>query len=286
MSALGTPQIATRFGALDDAAFADGYSVPSHLLRVMAMVSNRLVSQQEPVFNLVWDSSTDTVETTVQGALMGFAYPVWCQVVPTILCPKRPGLTTIDVKIIASITSGQTCYAQIATHEEPFDDSAPASATNVLTMAGTGAFATYTLTGVRIDPGLQDWIGVYIKGTPTSTNGVVVPDTYGTPNSGTVTASAYNYFEDAAALWNTGGGGGSTWDDGGHYVRFEDTASGVLVETPRLIVQVPSATRIEFHPPLSTNHVLSRLAGTTYRIRQLPEWRICNVAGYAAARTA
>lgn len=284
MSTLGTPEIATRFGALDDGAFADGYSVPSHLLRVMAMVSNRLVCQTEPVLNLVWDANTDQVETTVQGALMGFAYPVWCMVVPLTTCPKRPGITAVDVKIIASITSGQTCYAQIETGTSPFDDSAAASASNVLTMAGTGAFATYTLTGVRCAPGQQDAIAVYLKGTPTSTNGVTA--TYGAPNSGTVTASAYNYFEDSAATWNTEGGGGATWDDGGHYVRFEDTSSGVLVETPRLIVQVPTATRIEFHPPLSTNHVLSRLAGTTYRIRQLPSWRICNVAAYATARTA
>lgn len=278
-----TPEIPTAFGALDSAVYEDGGPVDAHVLRTLATSAARLVCTGEPLINLVWDASSDLGGDEAEGALAGYGWPFWFRITPGPMSrPKMPGLRNGHVIVRAKLRSSETCLVQVETRRRPFSRARGAGDDNVITLTGTGSFAYTTISGLPIDPSDTERVAFWLKGEPTSTPGVTA--TYGSPNNGTIDrVSQPNVIEDDSATWNASP---TSWAEGGHCVVIED-GSGNRLTAPRLIrgVGLLPGPRLYVYPDLEPGFIDGALVGATYKIYEIPQWRVAQLAIYSQDRT-
>jgi hypothetical protein len=286
-----TPEIPTVFGTLDSTAIADGEVPSAHALRSMLRAANRLICMGEPLFNFIWDVSDDVtdIESQPEGALVGFGFPQWTQILPgPFVRPKKPGLSKAKAFVRFWARSGEKLYLKIATDAtNEFDDNDfnanSVSSSNVVTLTGTGSWTWASLADIPITRDRPfEHFAIYLRGRVTTTLGT----SGGSPSSGTVTlGTTTTTISDPTtpATWNTTLTQNS-WAETGHAITFVN-AAGLEIVTARRIVAVHSATQLEFHPPIE-GQARSQIFGSTYKIYELPRWRIGNIALYAQDRTA
>jgi len=284
---MDTPEIATLFGALDDDGLIDGAPASAHTLRTLAMTANRLVTKGHVLTNLVWPSDNTVAEAV--GQLRGIAWPWWHHILPPVPTPKKPGLTTADLEVVATVetrTSDGTVEVQTVTGAAQFRPSASTTA-NVLTMTGAGAsaFEVFGMDNIPISRGSMDEVSFLIRGRPTDDTAQAADG--GTPSTGTVGRSGANWFEpDSGASWTfTTPSTLANWADTGHYVQFQ--VSGVDVAPIAAVINVSQEgnDRCYFYPYFNSDQV-RMINGSTYTLKQLPRYQIANLALYANARTA
>ena len=286
------PDVASQYGALDSGAVVDGDAAHAHVLSTVSRNVQRLVVRGEPLFVGAWDSSTDSGEAVNTGSLTGYAvFGAWSRIIPgPITVDKSPWHSKATLRVVAKIGNGLNAYLQVVTR-----GAQPASSTdapNVLTMAGTGAFVEYALTGVDLGPNDTEDLDFLIQGDPTSTG--LNTGTYGTPASGTVSSVGIDWFEDVTtpANWNAGTTTPKLTDDSRHVVLFTEPVSGALLippVSPRwVMLKTGSTTKgytIAFDPEI-TQAMADQLNGlpAAYAIRILNTWRISGISLYAEDR--
>lgn len=276
-----TPEIATAFGALDSTAFAAGASFHAHLLRALAMSTNRLTSKGQPVLNLVWPTRAVDTEATSTGAFEGVARPWWERITPSIMFPKRPGLRFATLKVRAKITSGATIWIAAACGGVPRDRLSSADP-HVVECLGTGSYADYSLANVPVGEGDVDHVTFFMIGDKVQK---AQTGTFGSPTDGAIATLTDQYLGVSGATWNPTTGWPTNMDFGhaGCTIVFT-TAGGVSVSTPRIITSNGTAT-LYFAPPLSQPEYYQALAGGYFQIWEQPVWSIANLAMACEART-
>lgn len=241
---LRTPEAAGAFGALDgDALAIDGNALSSLELRALSTTTNHLIRRGHQCLNLIWP----VTQTTIEGRAMyanEFTASVgsWELVHPPVTVPKKPGLTTGTVYVVALIPSGADVEFTVQTGaSQRLQDQA-------VTCAGTGAFERYTLP-VEFVSGSTDSVAVYARA---GARGAPMDEsTYGAPNSWTMDwangdrlTSRHGLIKASptAANWNTAT---PTIAEDGHEVRFFDGGSGALLHAGR-ITHVDSSQSLIF----------------------------------------
>ena len=263
-------ETASAFGALDGDALTDGRALDAHTLRTMAMQANRLVSKQQQIACLVWPEVATTVEGVSQHVFdVRSDFFEFAPIIPPLLCPKCPGLTTGKVYIRAKIASGvKVRFAAQTTLDRPAD-------AHTVTATGTGAFANYTINDVEFQPGPLDTLTISARG-DTARGTLANTGTYGTPNSssGAINTSPVRSWRrdaliDFAANWTVGPPNLATE---GHYIQvLEDYGgSNERVLFRRRITSLPLVDRLEWAPELGDelyNQLVTKAANTASTIQ-------------------
>jgi hypothetical protein len=278
-----TPEVFSTFGTLDSTAIDDGEAADAHLLRTMAMAANRELARGHVLLNMLWDDKGNDTEVAETGVMAGFGPPIWVRLTGgPIYVPKKPGLDTAKIYIRHILRTDEVVYLQIASRATPFNPAAGEGYNNVVKLVGTNAWAWKEQASIPISSDASEEFTFYFRGVPTNTNGNT--GTNGTPNSGTVTdVREHDIVVDSGANWNSGSGS-NTYYRTGHALLIED-ASGTQLMTPRWIVEVKSSTEIRVYPELPTNLFGPAIIGKTYRIKELPRWKLGNIALYAQNRS-
>lgn len=266
---------ASRFGCLDDACAEDGRAFGADTLRTLALQHNYLVSQGDCSLSLIWDADPSTSDGT--GLFQGTGSPVWIPVTPPLIVPKKPGLTELEVTITCANTSD--VYFQATSTRQPFNPSAVAGSTNVLSFLGGSGLTTFTDKNATIAAADADFdeVQVWARGAATGS----LASGGGTPNTGTVTAAdPTQIWVSAGTAWTLTGAGGN-WASASCVV-FRN-AGGLTIEGHRLITAVVEANSLTFWPPLDVPP--ASLVGATYRIETMPQWRLAHLAFYGREET-
>ncbi|MEQ8278322.1 MAG: hypothetical protein RMA76_38120 [Deltaproteobacteria bacterium] len=281
-----TPEIASLFGALESGAFTDGNPMSAHLLRVMTMQRNRLITKPQVLFNLIWPTY-DTSEVN-GGAYAGFAPLVWTRITLPITVEKFPGHTRANVRLSGVFSSGHEMLFQVATRAVPFRANARSSDDNVISVTGTGSTQDLSIDGVQMIPGTREYFELWVRGFATAQAGAT--GTFGSPNSGDLEAMGADYVQDADSLtWFATGSGSLSWAEGGHYVEITDGSGNVVVpgrEIVAVLTQgIGSGGQLVVGRPYSPSEVTRGLVAGNYAIYKLPEWALFNFMSYSQART-
>lgn len=283
---IGTPEIATLYGALDSDAFVDGSPFGAHVLRPMVMSANRLTSKGQHLTTLLFPK-TDTDDTEAGTLTFGMAsakaYPWWARYLLPITVPKRPGLTRGDLRVHVKVTSGYRCFLAIETRPiASLQGTLALTHPNVLEVTGTGSFEDESLDGIILDGSDYETIGVWVQGVPQY---VDLEATYGAPRTGTITAPqdiiTSSTVIDQAANWNTTLAFPSSRDyaNDGHVIKF---GNGNIA--PRAIISVDSPVGMTFAPPLEPAQVARAMLEGTYQILKVPQITIACLSIAARSR--
>lgn len=272
------PEIATRYGGLEDEAFNDGRASSALTLRTLAMATNNLIARPEPWIVCLFDASEEPLNGNT--VMQGFAPTHWIPISATLPGAKRPGMEFATLKLWAQITNGETCHLQIVTSKAPFrEDATPSNADNVVALLGTGDFEEYTLENIPISPGAMDTATLLIRSDPLGTlfDG---SEGAGTPVSGTANVVHHDFFICSAASWTNTGLGGS-WEQLGTGVNFKRGSQ--LLES-RTVVGVQTNNQAFFYPPIFDVSRVQALTGCDFELFQLPQWRLASIALYTQER--
>lgn len=277
MTTFKTPEIAARFGSLDDEAFVSGEPVSAHVLREMVRQGNYLASRGG--FMLRWLGRNTTV--TEQGRAISFAPPFWRHMLNSPVFPvsKPYGITSIRVRMRLIVSSGQLVQLFVGTHLKPSPHGANLS--DFTTVTGTGAMQVIDFNvPCRVAPDEQ--LSFYVRAlTDAATDPLMVTATYGSPNTGVVdrVQNTVDLFTRTGSTWNVAG---NTVDIGGHYVTFSNAAGGTPRHGPAEIRGVLSATQLTFYPAAPDVRLIH---GATFTLRKLPNFQVISVAAYGIDRS-
>lgn len=255
MSTLYTPEIASLYGALDSNAFSDGMPVSSHVLRTQVMSTNRLAAKAQHLVCTPYGNSYDLAEFTVNGVYLPVPLE-WTQILAPIPLFKMPGSTRAQVRVRANVSNdggAQTVLMQIATLAAPFDPNASVDAPNVLTIAGSGAVASYGSAidspGIPIVKGDFDIATVWVKGNITAEASAL------TPNDSTDAFAVGVVSKDSITVSD------ATWDQdvlpSGVYIEFYDTNGQTIARRNISNVYPPGAagTTLEWTTDLTPSEL-------------------------------
>lgn len=276
MTTFKLPEIAARFGSLDDEAFVSGEPVSAHVLREMVRQGNYLASRGGFMFRWVGRNTT----VTEQGRAISYAPPFWRHLLnsPAFPVTKPYGITSLRTRLRLIVSSGQLIQLFVGTHLNPSPHGAELSA--LTTVTGTGSMQVVDVTTpCRVGPDEQ--LSFYVRAlTDPTTDPLMVTATYGSPNTG-VADRVYNtvdLFTRVGSTWNTAG---NTVDIGGHYVYFTNATGGTPRHGPAEVRGVNSATQLTFYPPAPDVRLIH---GATFSIRKLPNVQVLSVATYGIDR--
>lgn len=274
------PEIGAVYGAFDSALFLDGDVPSAHVLREMSRSANRLLCRGERLINLVFDIFGGAHEISPVGALSGWGLPRWSRIVPgPSTVPTMPGFTKAKLFVRAHIAFEQSIQIQIATRAAPFDPGVSNTAVNQVELFGTGFYEWYTLADIPIDTsGGAEVLDIFAIGTQFK-----VTTQPGGTSSGTIEeiADSGERLIDTGASYDT-----TVFDNWAYYgtaLSVEDAAGNQTI-APRWVTAVPNSTALGVWPRIRPEENI-RVTGGTYRIRDLPRWRLANIALYAQDRT-
>ncbi|MEQ9503675.1 MAG: hypothetical protein RIT81_42870 [Deltaproteobacteria bacterium] len=281
--AILTPEIASRFGALDSNAFGKGAVFGAHLLRVIGMSRNRLVAKGQHLCCLLWPTY-DTTETAGD-VFSGYGPLTFQRVHPPIPVKVKPGLTVADVKLTMRTAAGHVVSLFVATRARSVN-----RFSEDVRVGPATSWTNVDIDDVPLNPdrGGNDFLELWIRGTPTTTlgtSGMSGGNAYGTLE--TVNA---DFVADTGASWYPTGSGNPSWAEGGHQIAFLDTdySTGTFNELGRReIVHVDNTGGMHISPRLTaaeTRQILS--VGGYYVIYTAPHFSIANLAAAAQPRTA
>lgn len=266
MSLIDTPEIASAYGTLDDTAFEDGMCFHAHMARTITMNASRLASKGQHLFTLVYPIQTANGETTYNGARTIVPTTAWTRLTAPIAIPKRPGLSSATVYVMAQIWTGHQVWMQVTSQAHPFLNTATPQSTNVIEMVGTGSLTAYNKSGILVSAGQYDEIEILVKGVPTTDS----PSLADSPDdrSGLSTQPQYEWRGLLAVAsettWTTSG-----YSRAGTEIEFYDANAEII--TRRVIVGVDGQglygyDYLEWYPPLSHAEL--------DRVREADDWAL------------
>lgn len=194
-TSLSQLEVAAPFGALDSDACTASEFISAHVLRTMQNNARRLAYRGEYLIDQVWtaNGSSDAEE---DGGRMLDVPREWMRFLGPCTVQRKRHLLTGTLQVRARITSGATVYLQVETGQHTLSSVA---STNVLTMAGTGSWAWYTLTGVRLGRTDADDISFWVRA---AADQPWLTATYGSPDTGTADFVGPQDFRDIGATWD------------------------------------------------------------------------------------
>jgi len=169
------PVAFTEYGGLDADAGRQATGLSAHVLRAIAMGSNRLLSRPYPLFNLVWPT-TAPVSGEQEPLYKGFALAAWTKVGPPIPVFKKPGTKSGEALIRAKVESGATVEMKVETIGNR-DDTTP----SVVSLTANDSYADNTISGVKFRDGTTESVQFYLRDR-TQPSSYMNTTTYGTPN--------------------------------------------------------------------------------------------------------
>lgn len=274
---INSTRYATRYGGIDDdvadpdgLATQDGGPWSAHTLALMERQVNYQVTRGDCAWSALFDARADDDEDP--GGFKGYGAPFWTPISPPFPVPKKPGRASLDFYLGGLATSGHVVWFQVTTSRAPFrPDAVYPTAANVTRLAGNGTTPVDVgITDLPCNPDANfEVIQIFVLGLPTGTAGNEAAN--GATNTGTVDVCPTDTsLYDLSATWSPTTPASTDWSVN-HTVRIENTAGQTIV-SPRLITVVPSATALEFWPPLTINR--TSLLGSTYFIEEVPTWRL------------
>lgn len=297
------PEIFSTYGMVDSSGtnadiFEDsggdkGEPLDQHLIRCISMGANRLLTMPEQILQLVYplDYAGDAYQTAMSVSSGGTSI-----IVPRATVPKKPGMNVCDVKVRAIVTSGITLHIFVATKDN--QNVTDTGGDNVISLAGTGALQSGTITGLDIDPGPYEEFTIVTRA-DIDTTAIATDGTIGVPrDAADQLGSAGDPFQfdnwlvnmftlgsgqrthvSANGIYESGGTWSSPIDNGKFAIWFTDSTGNGLF-APRIIVNNPrhTGTVIEFWPPLATwERNASEDAGRYAFILDAPTAQIGNI---------
>lgn len=282
MAIFREPEIAARFGALDDEAFTDGSPGDAHVLREMARNGNLLASRSDLIYRAVYDpvASGEAV-----GAALSYAPPYWQHLTPTPAIPvrKKYGVRAMRVRIRMLVDADFELAVFVGTEARPTPQGRPI--TDSISVTGTGSVATYD-GEIPVREARDEVLSFYYRAIVNPTvDPLMVTGTYGAQNTGTVESNTAWEFTDTASTWVQSGA--SQPHLGGHYVFFTDATGNTPLHGPcEVRATIPgliASNTLGIYPPVPNNQFLR---GSTYAIHKLPGVRLVSIACYGIDRSA
>jgi len=263
------PEIPSLFGALDSLSCEDGGPLSAHLLRTIALNANRMTSRGHLMLSLAWPMSGNQNRIPSSGLIAesgdwrfggrigdatayvgsGAVSYRWIRSVGPVHVKKKPGLRMGTAKITASIGGTDKVYFKVCTVA-----TGSSGATVEATGDGSGDPQTFTLSDIPMDPGPDEEIALWVRGSSLTLPPLGDQATYGYPNTGGIdnpSTLADRFFwpwqtgvgfvvESSGAhttsnpIWNTTG---DTYASDPHTIWFYDRFDGLL-NPPELITGV------------------------------------------------
>ena len=240
---------ATQFGAIDSDAAEDGGPYSAHLLRTIGRNSNHLLRKGHMLLNMVWpmagDRNLDGDGETFGQRVGARVRSHWTRFVHPVSISKKPGLTEASVRITASIGGTDKVYFRVCTRATG-EASSPDNANIVeATGDGTETAQTFSIASVPMDPGPEEVVSLWARGSSLTTPPLGVEATYGYPNTGTFGTDRQLFpdhmWESGDAhsssnpIWNHGSS--NAYDSVDHDVYFYNR-QGAMVTYPRRILAI------------------------------------------------
>lgn len=247
-------EYASRIGALDDDGIYVQRSGDAHTRREIARNANRQAGTGYPLFAETWRADGTAGEGDPGKQSDWATWPAWQRIVAGVPCPHKPNLRTGVAKVRASLASGATLYMQFATMARPHTEApnlpgSTSPAPNVLELAGTGASALYTLTGIPLNGDIFEYFTISVA---SPYLGALVSG-IGTP-TGTVDNQGPGYITDNGSI-HTGSQLTALQRSPGRFLILCRDSAGNLIFQPRPLVRVSinaaAGTDYYFDPPLS-----------------------------------
>lgn len=264
-TSLSQLEVAAPFGALDSDACTASEFISAHVLRTMQNNARRLAYRGEYLIDQVWtaNGSSDAEE---DGGRMLDVPREWMRILGPCTVQRKRHLLTGTLQVRARITNGTTVYMQVETRQHALSS---VSSTNVLTMVGTGTWAWYTLTGVRLGRSDADDISFWVRALADQS---WTTGTFGSPSTGTADVVGPFDFRDIGATWTPAAINANI---GRLAVEFVNSDSVVLV---RRGVRCTYTDVLAFDVQLPDRITAAcNASGVTYRLLEGPALRLASL---------
>jgi len=277
MTLFKTPEVAAVYGALADAAFADGAPVTAHKVRELVRDGNLLKGRAGMLARWVADQRTSGERP---GAALAYAPPYWQHAVSSLVVPvgKKHGIRTLRARIRAIVSLDQRVSWFIGATPRPTPRAARISQGEVAIQTGTGDVDVIDLEfPCQAPPGER--LSIYMRHlVDPSKDPLMDTGTYGTPNTGTVNTvnTPYSFGHNAAAWSNV--------HTGGHYVLFT-TAGGGIRHVPSKIVDTLSGIDLAIYPHFGSDAERYGTRGSTFTLYKSPSVQLLSVVVYGEDAT-
>lgn len=264
-TSLSQLEVASPFGALDSDACTSSEFVSAHVLRTMQMNARRLAYRGEYLIDQVWTASGSN-DAEEAGARLIDVPLTWTRILGPCTVERKRHLLTGTLQVRARITSGTTVWLQVETGQHALSSVAT---TNVLEMAGTGSWAWYTLTSVRLGRTDADDISFWVRA---PADQAWTTGTFGSPDTGTADVVGPLDFRDIGATWTPAAINANI---GRLAVEFVNSDSVVLV---RRGVRCTFTDTLAFDVPLPQRIATAcNASGVTYRLLEGPALRLASL---------
>ncbi len=274
------PEVASRYGGLDDEAFGDGRDTGAEKLREIVRSANVLTGREHLVYSWQVDANPPGGET---GYGLICAAPFWQLATPAqpggIPVPKKFGLNRLRMFVIADIDDERVVEMHLATTG---DQNPATAAAPTLVMRGRGAAELYSVADIPCRPAAGEIVALTLRARIDVDNDPLLDiGTYGGVASGTIDSAPSLYsMRDNGAGWNAMG---NTVHIGGHYLVTRDATGAQRMPAAEIRAVGPDAgggetDELIFWGPASDYR---HLVGADYEIRKLPGVRLISIAIYA-----
>jgi hypothetical protein len=264
-TSLSQLEVAAPFGALDSDACTASEFVSAHVLRTMQMNARRLAYRGEYLIDQVWTANGNN-DAEEDGGRMLDVPRDWMRFIGPCTVQRKRHLLTGTLQVRARISSGTTVQLQVETGQHAVSS---ASAVNVMDMTGTGSWAWYTMTDVRLGRQDADEISLWVRANadqPWSTGA------FGTPDTGTADVVSTLDFRDIGATWTPAAINANL---GRLFVEFYNTDGIVLA---RRGVRCTFTDTLAFDTPLPQRTTTAcNASGVEYRLLEGPAMRLASV---------
>ena len=286
------PEIPSLFGALDSLSCEDGGPLSAHLLRTIALNANRMTSRGHLMLSLAWPMSgnqnripssgliAESGDFTFGGRIAGAVPYYWGRDVKPIHVRKKPGLRMGTAKITASIGGTDKIYFKVCTLA-----TGRRGITVEATGDGSGDPQTFTVSDIPIDPGPDEEVSLWSRGSSLTLPSLGTVATYGYPNTGTFGSGDHRSLEPdkiiefttghsgSNPIWNTTG---NTYASSDHFVYLFNRQDG-LIRTPVRVTRLTDyldasgggiSVALHWDGRLSTREIEAVVDGGKFEIRE------------------
>ena len=264
-TSLSQLEVASPFGALDSDACTASEFVSAHVLRTMQNNARRLAYRGEYLIDQVWtaNGSSDAEE---DGGRMFDVPRDWMRFLGPCTAQRKRHLLTGTLQVRARITSGAPVRLQVETTQHTRSD---VSSANVMSMTGTGSWAWYTMTDVRLGRADADEISLWVRA---NADQAWSTGTFGSPSTGTADFVGTQDFRDIGATWTPAAINANI---GRLAVEFYNSDGIILA---RRGVRCTYTDVLAFDVPLSNRVATAcNASGVEYRLLEGPAMRLASV---------
>lgn len=291
MTKFKSPETATTYAGLDDAAFVDGQPVSAHVIRTLARQVNRALSRKALVYRWLGNGNANASNVAT------FVPPFWGHMTPCGEVPifYAPGISTLRCRVRMMAEGATSGFHGIqlgyTTSRHPGGALDSGALTHTPNGISTTSYADLTIpVSIEGQDMLTLWWRAYLLGDEPLMN----TTTHGGANTGD---NSYNSRAGACIMRNTYSSPSTSWivdptnanaiQRNGHWIRM---LSSYGYEVAKLEVRDGRADETEYvdyrrllFQPVTDDHRWGPGKGVTWEIRQLPQVKLHSIAIYEDA---